>query len=437
MLQVNRLINLALGIFIINAGVVFADSSGGFDLRAGIGYDYVSQEYFLESDSSYLSPDSSLKSALLKKDYLDDKKGFLFFGYSSDTEKQNNLRQNYEIGWEQTDELFRILGSARIDKKWQKSRLEGSFRLETKENYRGDADPGEELTIINGHLNYRFQLLNRADLSTRIYAESVNFDTVETYIYNYSRYGIELGCGLFTNNFNSITLNSAVEIRDVPDSSQLDYMLYRVNLGYFGTFMGAYLTADFGLEKRNYNHSDNRDDYLLLNLNSDTRLSFGNNYFITFKQNAEYFNFSQDDFLNDDYFLAQFGLFVGRNFGKNSAFSSFLGPKIELLNIASDYSNDDDYAEIMAVLGVDYFGAASYSDGLFLMIENNFGKRIYRNYSDYRSEFLFDRLNIIGSAAVIFGLNFDILLSFDLEFHENSNDNSRLYLVSTGLSYQF
>ena len=288
MLHIIRLISLTLCLFIINAGTVFADSSGGFNLRAGIGYDYVSQEYFLESDSTYLNPDSSLQSALLKKDYLDDKKGFLFFGYSSETKKQNNLRQNYEIGWEQTDELFRILGSARIDKKWQKSSLEGSFRLETKENYKGAADPGEELTIINSHLNYRFQLSNNTDLRSRVYMESVNFDTVETYIYNYSRYGIELGFGLFTNDFNSISLNSAIEIRDVPDSNRLDYTLFRGNLGYFGTVLGAYATIDFGLESRNYGHPDSRDDYLLLNVNSDIKIPLDKNNFLTAKQNVEY-----------------------------------------------------------------------------------------------------------------------------------------------------
>ncbi len=433
MLHIIRLISLTLSLFIINAGTVFADSSGGFNLRAGVGYDYISQEYFLESDSIILNPDSSLNSVLLKKDYLDDKKGFLFLGYSSDPENNKNFKQKYEIGWEQTDELFRILGLARLDKKWQKSRLEGNFRLEMKENYKGDSAPGEELSILNSYLDYRYQLSNNTDFRSRVYMESVKFDTVETYIYNYSRYGIELGFGLFTNNFNSISFNSAVEIRDVPDSNQLDYTLFRGNLGYFGTVLGAYVTADFGLESRNYGQPDSRDDYLLLSLNSDTKIPLGKNYFLTAKQNVEYFNFAQNDFINDDYYLARFGIFGGRNFGQLSSFSAFFGPEIELLNIDSDYTNDDDYTEIMVTIGADYFGKKK----LFFMIENKFGKRIYKNDSDYRSEFLFDRANFIGSATIIGDLNFDILLSFDLEFHENQSDNSRLYLVSGSLSYHF
>ncbi len=432
MLHIIRLISLTLCLFIINAGTVFADSSGGFNLRAGVGYDYISQEYFLESDSLGLSPDSSLNSILLKKDYLDDKKGFIFLSYNSNP-GNSNFRQNYEIGWEQTGELFRLLGSGRVDKKWQKSRLEGNFRLEKKENYKGDSAPGEELMILNSHLDYRFQLSNNIDLRSRIYMESVNFDTVETYIYNYSRYGMELGFGLFTNDFNSISFNSAIEIRDVPDSNQLDYTLFRGNLGYFGTVLGAYLTADFGLESRNYGQPDSRDDYILLNLNSDIKIPLGKNNFLTAKQNVEYFNFAQDDFINDDYYLARLAVLAGRNFGLYSSFSAFLGPEIELLNISSDYSNDDDYTEIMATIGADYFGKKK----LFFMIENKFGKRIYKNDSDYRSDFLFERANFIGSAAIIGDLNFDILLSFDLEFHENEGDNSRLYLISGGLSYKF
>ncbi len=425
-----RLINLALVLFIINAGAVLADSSGGFNLRAGVGYDYISQEYFLETDSAYLNPDTSLKSALLKKDYLNNKKGFLFLGYISNPKIDGKFNQIYEVGWEQTEELFRILASGRVGKKWQKSQLEGNFRLELKENYKSTADPGEELTILNGYLDYRYQLSNMTNLRSRIYGERVIFDTVESYIYNYSRYGIELGFGLFTHDLNSISVTSAFEIRDVPDSNQLDYGLLRGNLDYFGTVFGAYLTADFGLELRNYNQSNSRDDYLLLNFNSDFRIPLGRNFFLTTKQNVEYFNFSQDGFINDDYYLARLGVFTEHNLGR---FSASFGPEIELLNIDSDYTNDDDYAEIMAVIGADYFG----SGGLFFMIENKFGKRNYKNDSVYRSEFLFDRANLIGSARIFGDLNFDILLSFDIEFHDIQSDYSRLYLVSGGLSYHF
>jgi len=425
-----ELIKPALGLILINAGAVFADSSGGFNLRAGIGYDYISQEYFLESDSIYLNPDSSLKSALLKKDYMDDKKGSLFLGYTSDPKNDKNLNQIYEIGWEQTGEMFRILGSGRVGKKWQKSRLEGNFRLELKENYNGMAEPGEELTVLNSYLDYRHQLSNMTELRSRIYTESVRFDTVEPYIYDYSRYGIELGFSIFTAGLSSISVGSAFEIRDVPDSNQLDYYLLRGNLGYFGTVFGAGLTADFGLEWRNYDRSNGRNSYFLLSLNSDTRMPLGKNFFLIAKQNLEYFKFSQDDFINDDYYLVRLGLKGGHDFGRLSA--SF-GPEIELLSIDSDYTNDDDYAEIMAVFGADYFGTG----GLFFMIENKFGKRNYKNDSDYRSEFLFDRANFIGSAALFGGLNFDILLSLDIEFHDTDSDDSRLYLVSGGLSYHF
>ncbi|MCP4704886.1 MAG: hypothetical protein GY865_09775 [candidate division Zixibacteria bacterium] len=433
MRQIIRLIYLALSLYIINAGVVIADSSGGFDLRAGIGYDYISQEYFLESEDTYLDPDSSLKSALLKKDYLDDKKGFFYLGYSSDSENSKNIDQNYEIGWEQTGELFRILGTARIGKTLHKSQFVGNFRLELKENYKGTADPGEELVILNSNFDYRYRLSNMVDLRSKIYSESVRFDTVESYIYNYSRYGIELGFNYFTPNFNSISFNSAFEIRDVPDSNQLDYALFRGNLGYFGSVFGAYLTADLGFESRNYNQLDNRENYFLISLNADTKMPLGENYFLRARQNVEYFNFSQNDFINDDYYLARFGLFAGQSFGRFSALSTFIGPEIELLNTDSDYSNDDDYTEIMAIFGLDYFG----SKGLFLMVENKFGKRIYRNKSIYRSEFLFERANIIGSMGLFGGLNLDILLSFDLEFHDTQSDNSRLYLISGGLSYRF
>ena len=75
------------------AGIVRADSSGVFNIRTGVGYDFISQEYFSDS-ARYAFGDSTLKSALLIKDFLDDKKGFVFLKYNKGNSQGGSPR-----GW--------------------------------------------------------------------------------------------------------------------------------------------------------------------------------------------------------------------------------------------------------------------------------------------------------------------------------------------------
>ena len=415
--------------FLVCAGAALADSSGHFGLRAGIGYDFISQEYFLDS-LRYVDADSSLKSALLKKDYLDDKKGFVYLKYFSPTESGPGLSYRLEAGWEQTPEVYRALGWGRFEVGGVIDRLESDFRMEIKNRYKGAIELGEELAIFNGSLAYRRHWSDFVESKVKFYGENISFDTVGSYVYNYSRYGLELAANILTENFNSIYLATTYEIRNVPDSGQLDYRLIRGSGGYFGTFSGFRLTADLSLENRLYEQPAGQDDYFLLSINSEAQIQIGQDYFFAPKFNLEYFNYRADDPVNDDHSLIRVGLLPGREFG---SFSIALGPKLEILTVASDFVNDNDYLELMASAEIDYFGMG----GLFFLFENQFGQRDYRQDLIYTSEFIFDRISLIGSARIFDGFNLDILFSAEWEWHEIDSDNSRLYLISTGLSYQF
>ncbi|MEW5923715.1 MAG: hypothetical protein AB1746_06985 [Candidatus Zixiibacteriota bacterium] len=430
MTYIIRIIGSALILMLNLAGIAAADGDpGDFSIRFGMGYDFVSQEYFTSSSryDTSLSPDPDLTDiTLLSKDYLDDKKGLVYVTLNP----RNEGRYILETGWEQTPDILRALGRGHLTVGGKDSRLESDFDFEIKRRCRGDAEIGEDLSVLKGKTKYIRRLSEQVESSLRIYGENVAFDSTSSLVYNYSRFGGELGFSIFTRNFNSIFFNAGVETRDVPDSSQLNFLQLRGSLGYFGSLGGSQISADLTIENKDYDSPDNRDDYLLITLYGNAKVPASENIFVRPLGNLEYFDFRSDEFINRDYLLARGGLLVGRDY---SRISLALGPKFQLHSISSDYEGDDDYLEYMAFGSIDFF----YSDRILCLIENQAGRRGYQNDPVYYSDFTFNRLSLIGSFKLLGTLNLDLLFSAEWEWHEIESDDSRLYLLSSGLSYTF
>lgn len=415
-------------LFLFFAVIIRADDSGDFSFKLGLGYDFVSQEYFLSSsryDTSFApDPDGLLTATLLKKDYLDDKKGLVYFKYDSKAEGRFIL----EAGWEQTPDLFRALGWAHFSLGSYGNRLETDFNLEVKERCRGAAEAGEELSVFEGEVDYRRRFSESAESKFRLFGERVAFDSTGLLVYDYSRVGGEVGISINTTDFSTLYVSTHIEKRNVPDSCQLDYSLIRGNLGYFGTLLGSQISGELAVESKDYGWSDSRDDYTLTTFFSNLKVPIGQGFFLRLESHLENFNFRVEGSFNNDYILARSGLILGREY---DLISVTLGPKIEVLSIETDYQNDDDYFEYLAFAGFDYY---SYG-GIFLLVENELGKRNYRNDPSYYSDFTFNRVSIIGTLKILKNLSVDILFSAEWEWHKIDSDDSRLYLFSSGLTY--
>jgi len=424
-----RISGITLILMLSLAGIVTAGSPGDFSIRFGLGYDFVSQRYFTSSSryDTSLSPDPDLTDAvLLSKDYLDDKKGLIYLKL----DPRNEGRYVLEAGWEQTPDILRAVGRGHLTLGGRESRLETDVDFEIKNRYRGDPEAGEDLSVFKGRARYVRKFSDMVESNIRLYGENVAFDSTGTLVYNYSRLGGELGVSLFSRNFNSVFINAGVEARDVPDSSQLNYLQLRGSLGYFGSLAGSQISADLTVENKDYDSPDNRDDYLLTTFYTIVKIPAGSKYFLRPLAAFEYFNFRSDEFINRDYFLARGGVLLGRDYNRVNV---AVGPKFQLHSISSDYEGDDDYLEYMAFGSIDFF----YSDRILCLMENQVGRRGYQNDPIYYSDFTFNRFSLIGSFRLLGTLNFDILFSSEWEWHEIESDDSRLYLLSSGLSYTF
>ncbi len=406
------------------ADMALGEESGAFTFKAGFGYDFVSQEYFIDS-VRLGGGDSILQLSLLEKDYLDDKKALLFLRYQPDLKGRYIL----EGGWEQTPELFRANGRGFLALGNNNNQFQAEFNVNTKKRYRGEIEEGEEMTILDGAIKLKRRLFERLSGRIRLSGESVNFDTSGLYIYNYSRLGGDLELNFTTGSYNSIYAKFGLEKRTVPDTAQLDYNIIRGGLGYLGSFLTGLASAEVTVENKKYNQLENPDDYFLTSFQADLKLPMVKSFSLNGNLDLENYDFDKDNYINEDYRQAHFGL---RGGWRSGDLSLSLGPEIEFLTIKSEFESDDDYFEFYIHAGLDYF-----REGIFIFLDNQVGHRKYRNNPLFYSDFVFDRLSLIGSLTIFKDLSADLLFSGEWEWHRIESDNSRLYLLSSNLTYTF
>ncbi len=401
-----------------------SQNRANFQFRSGIGYDFVSQRYFIDT-VGLSGPDSVLTSALLKKDYLDDKKGLFYVKY----DPQGIGRSFLEGGWEQTPEIYRALGNGHfvIDK--GKNRFEGDGRAEIKKRFKGTKEVGEGLGVVNGRIGYSRRLNNQLRAKTRIYGELVHFDSTGFSIFDYKRYGGEIGLELLTSNFNSFYFMAGGERREVPDSTALGYRLGRGTAGYMGSLGTGQLAVEVGLESRKYPAPNAVSDYLLYTFYSEAKIPVGKREFLRPKLGLEYFNFRSDQTINDDYILGRAGLTVGPDLDNISINA---GPIVENLWTKSEFPTDN-YLEYGVEGNFDYY----LGNRALILLSEQFGYRNYQDSGAFYSDFSFNRVSLIGNVKLWKTLTLDLLLSAEWEWHRIKSDNTTLYLLSTNLIYSF
>jgi len=405
-----------------------ARAGDNFDLKLGIGYDFVSHEYFIDS-AKYGLQDSSLTISLLKKDYLNDKKALLYLSYNPGQSRHLMV----ESRWEQTSDIYRALGNASLLVGNTVRNLEAGFGLEIKNRFRGPVEEGEEVAIAKGNLSYTQRLTSAVEAKVKIYAEKVDFDSTGLLVYDYSRFGGLLIANILTRNLDMFFITGNLELRKVPDSTQLDYTLQRATLTYMGYVLGGRMSSEISIEHKNYNKPAGSDDYLLGIASVDFNAPISPKYALKPAFYMEYFNFNTEGLLSD-YLLMRGGLLLEREYGMTSV---FLGPKFETAEIMSTNTNgddyDDDFFEYMSSVGVEFYRLS----GTFLTLENQFGRRNYLNSPLFYSDFIFDRVNLIGRLQLTKKLGLDLLLSSEWEWHKIESDDSRLYLFSSAIKYSF
>ncbi len=400
--------------------------AAGLSFRAGVGYDFLSQQYFLDS-ALLQGPDSLLTDWALRTDYLDDVKGQCALTYSPYNDRRLELQSSYE----QTPEFMRTRFVGDLRSKLGKTKLDFDSELEWRDRYRDSSDFGD--SYLSGYFKTKLSTPISSSMTAnfQVQADGVKFRSPSDLSYNYYRVGGKAGVMKSYENFSFADVRLFVMTRQVPDSLELDYSNFGVEGSLFGFYDRVQLDLYTRLERKDYNQPSDKDDHNRFELSARNKVGIGQSWFSRQELGVDLAFYSSADPVNFDYGRTRLTLLYGY---ENNGVSVAAGPDFEYLDEQENgLMESEDYFESGARIDLDYMKI----DRLFCSIESILGYRNLKYENEWQSNFAFERLNIIADVKVFSVLSLSVLFSAEWEWHQRREENSQIYLLSSSLSYTF
>ena len=418
--------NCAAAIFLVITILGAAADGRPFSFRAGIGYDFISQEYFLDS-LIRIGEDSLEADLTLKTNYLDDIKGFIGFTFNPLEDRRLEVRTVYE----QTRELVRLRGYTDSRLKLGRHRLSINSEFDWRGRYQDEIEAGDE--YLYGLARSRLDLNISQKLTNwwLFRGSFVNFDSTLGFTYDHYRLEGNGGLSRIFSDFSIANGYLFLSTRQVPDSSELNYLSFGADGSLLAFYNDGTLDVNARFERKNYNSPDDEDDYTRLEIFGVNEFRISERYWTRQELESEYAHFSDSDLVNSTFLLTEVSLQAGL---KYDFWQIWAGPQLEFLTAeGNDFGVGEDYLQLALEVDLSVLRAGS----LFASFESITGYRNLRFNDDLQTDFLYQRASLIGDASVIGYLRFNILFSAEWEWHDIESRDNRLYLLSTTLAYSF
>lgn len=396
-------------------------SSSSLELKTSVGYDFVSQEYFLDS----VTTDTTLTVWLLESNYLDDFKGRISLSYFPHEDRRLEFQSSYE----QSSELYRMKFYTDWRPKIGKSGLDFKTEIERRGRQKGQTVFGDSYVFGYSRAAFITPVSEKTKLRFQVLGEFVNFDSSGEFSYDYYRVGPRIGINHVFGGFSFLDANIFLNTRQVPDSSLLDYLSFGIDGSYLGIAIGGDIDLYTRFERKDYNRPDARDDHFRFDFDGRGKLNLGERYFTRFEFQTEIVLYSPHDPVNFDFGRTGWAALAGV---EKAGWSIAAGPAFELMiEQEGSLKSAEDYFEIGGKVDLELLNAGRF----FGTFESVLG---YRNLSveeEFQTDFIFQRLNTIGNFTIFGGLNLNWLFSAEWEWHDLKQDNSEIFLLSTNLTY--
>ncbi len=408
-------------------GTCVSSFAGKLSYSAGVGYEYLSQEFF--EDSLGLSGVDSLATITrVKTTYLDDFRGEFAVRYSPFQDDRVELGASYE----QTPDFLRI----KVTSRYRQPRggttvFQWDGELVAKEAYSGDTDASDSYVDGYGKAKLVLPLAENTRLWGQVRTEFIRFDSTTSFSFNHYRAEGKAGVTQYLGGLSVLDVDLFYQLRGVPDSSDLDYDAFGAELAWFGLYERGDVDLFTRLESRGYEKQGGVDDYLRMEVDLRHRIRFGHSLVARQEFDLEVLSFDNPDLLNSNYTRVGLDLLGG---WERDAVSVALGPHIELLDEKlSESTSSEEYVETGLKTELDYYGSTS----LFLSLESVFGYRNLQYVDDLSSDFVFERIDLVADWEIVNMLHANLLLSAQWEWHDADIDDNQILLFSSGLSYGF
>lgn len=403
----------------LSAGNLRAETS----FQAGIGYDFLSQQYFLDSVTTEGS-DSVLANWSLQTDYFNDVKGMLSARYRPFDDDRLDITGRYE----QTADFLRLRLNqfSRLDFSGHKLYLSGEYEL--KSQVGDSAEFGDDYWRGFGQARYSLPVTEKLQWKTQVGGEYTDFATTSSTSYDHSRIVAKTGLESIFAGFSFAQFDLFFSSRNVPSSGDLSYRCFGLEGSLWWLAGRADVDVTGRLERKDYDAFLDEDDYTFAEINARSGLKLGDLWIIRKEADFELLHYVAEESVGSGYqrlrLLAMLGV-------EGETTSLLLGPQVQYLTQEGGvFEETEDYLEIGGRLSAELFKL----DRLFLTAESTLGHRNHYDAGGFWSDFVFERLSMVGSLRLPFDLTWDLFFSAEWEWHDISQDDSRIYLLSTNLT---
>jgi hypothetical protein len=428
----NRKILLASLVFVVClvGGIPSVWGQSPIKLSFGLGYDNVSEMYYLAHyDTLGVTPES-LEVLRRSTEKIEEKKAIFRFELKKNIFGNSRLSINNKFSLSSL--YLRDILRIEWEKDWFSLANESELKTiqdEEKVQYQTDHFINDLDVKIKASLSSATKLILRNSLEYVEYKE----DSAFTYTYNYylNRTSLELDQDILDNGF--LRLSYQFSKRHVPDSSLIDYNRHLLDIS-FDKYFGwkTMLLLENELDRTTFNKPGKQDDFWEDRFSFGLNRKIGERTEIKLRNVFEVLGYDQEDEINFGYY--EYKLYAALEYEPLEGLELGTGPELIGFSSLKSTYQDYNYRQWGLVASFDLMRSARF----WLGAEEKFGQRDYlSNENPFYTDHLLNQLSFFLNADLNSHFGFNLMLSVDSEWHDYQGDDLTVYLISSELTYSF
>lgn len=406
----------------------FAEETSLIKFSFGLGYDNVSERYYLAHYDTIGVPSESLEALRRATEEIEEMKAILKFDLNKDFADHSRISVNNSFSFSSL--YLRDILRIEWDKDWLN--LSNQAELKTIQDKKKVTYQTDYFTN-NFDVKLKARLLSGLLLRFRNNLEYTEYKEKSTYAYDYylNRTALELDKDISSDGF--LHLSYQFSKRYVPDSTLINYDRHFFNLSldkYFG--WETLLQLENELDRKMFNKPEGLDNFW------EERFTFGlskrvhDRVELLFRNEFEILSYDIEDEINFDYCENKFSAALEYELSDGLEIKG--EPEWLVFSSLKRLYQDYNYNQLAFILSCDL----SRSTKLWLSIEDKFGKRNYKSDENpFYTDYLLNQISLFLDGELSSHLGFNLMLSVDSEWHHSKGDNLTVFLISSELTYSF
>ncbi|MBK7091144.1 MAG: hypothetical protein IPH59_05410 [bacterium] len=393
--------------------------------KAGLNYDFISQDYYLRDIDTLGISDDSLAELRSYSDRLDERGVNLRL----ELQRKGPAKVVFTNNTFLSDEKLRNQINFRIE--WGAWKLTSDAEFKS---YAGSDDFNIYDSRFQNSSRLGFAFFKNEDWEAEISQEFeyTGYDNRSESVYGYRQHESRVRITRNIADFSALEFALRYDRRDSYDSSLLDFSkgIAEIGLDYIGASRS--IQSRIYLERKSYSWDSSDDNYYFFGPYFDASFSVAEQLELSPQLEVQYYDFDVQGLATFSHWRVMTQMELDYRYNLLSTFS--IGIARERFQAADSIYNEQDYQATKLLAGYENLSSRKYSFSL----DSQLGWRNYlNNDSEFYTDHWFVNLDLLADLNLSDRIRFSVVGGSSFEYHDDKEDDVFLYLLSGNLTYQF